>query len=164
MRKYLTILALSACASPLSAFHLVSDTTAQAMQVEEIAEAVNMVKTGAEQIRAVMQVYKEVKAVYDTVGEVRDMYNNISSYWDAFTNGWMFDSVDDLDDFMCTADDKWIFFCAPKAIGCAGGFSTPPLPAFWAMPSLALKNSARTQAIRSLHSAGCLMTIRGTMC
>lgn len=106
MRKYLIISLLFGSASSLSAFHLVSDTTAQAMQVEEIAEAVNMVKTGAEQIRAVMQVYKELKSVYNTIGEVRDMYNSISSYWDAFSNGWSFDSVDSLDEFMSTADDK----------------------------------------------------------
>lgn len=106
MRKYLIISLLFGSASSLPAFHLVSDTTAQAMQVEEIAEAVNMVKTGAEQIRAVMQVYKELKSVYNTIGEVRDMYNSISSYWDAFSNGWSFDSVDSLDEFMSTADDK----------------------------------------------------------
>lgn len=99
-------LALSLYAPRTFGMHLVSDTISQSLQNAEIAEAVNIVKTGAEQIRAVISVYNEIREVYDIIGNVRDTFNNLSSYWDTFQHQWEFDNIDDFDSFMSTADSK----------------------------------------------------------
>ena len=49
-------LALSIYAPRTFGMHLVSDAISQSLQNAEIAEAVNIVKTGAEQVRAIISV------------------------------------------------------------------------------------------------------------
>lgn len=108
LKKYFFIGVLSSISFTHTTFpaHLVSDLTGQALQNAELAEAVNIVKTGAEQIRAVMSVYNELKEVYDVIGNVRNTFNNLSSYWNSFQNQWSFDNIEDFDSFMSTADNK----------------------------------------------------------
>lgn len=108
LKKYFSVALLCSATFTHNAFsaHLVSDLTGQALQNAELAEAVNIVKTGAEQIRAVMCVYNELKEVYDVIGNVRNTFNNLSNYWDSFQNQWSFDNIEDFDSFMSTADNK----------------------------------------------------------
>ena len=99
-------LALSIYAPRTFGMHLVSDAISQSLQNAEIAEAVNIVKTGAEQVRAIISVYNEIREVYDIIGNVRNTFDNFSNYWDTFQSQWSFDNSGDFDPFMSTADSK----------------------------------------------------------
>ena len=99
-------LALSIYAPRTFGMHLVSDAISQSLQNAEIAEAVNIVKTGAEQVRAIISVYNEIREVYDIIGNVRNTFDNFSNYWDTFQSQWSFDNSGDFDSFMSTADSK----------------------------------------------------------